>query len=287
MGAFATPWFIRSGRSTLPDLAQALRVRMAAGEPAWFPGLAATLVDEFWAARPDMDRAAYTTEGWLDATSREDTRSNSMDAPLPLHPLPQPLAGRFTAAPADVHDVGEDLIHDALGHLDRSDAGSAVRALIRSVHAVASQGPGFDLSHSEPSIPFSVLISLPTGERHAGYRIAESLLHEAMHLQLTLIESRAALVCDGEGLAYSPWQDRLRPAQGLLHGLYVFRAIRDWLLDLSSSGAGSDDARAYAGRRLSEIGDEIQQVSDLPASGALTPLGQNLAAWLLAGTDER
>lgn len=48
----------------------------------------------------------------------------------------------------------------------------------------------YDVSHSTPVLPLSIFVSVPgADERHAELRLAESIIHEAMHLQLTFIES--------------------------------------------------------------------------------------------------
>lgn len=123
-----------------------------------------------------------------------------------------------------------------------------VELLVRSIHIISSRGPGYDCSHSEPTIPFSILVSVPLGERHAALRLAESILHEAMHLQLTLIEEDTDLVTSQVEESYSPWQQQLRPAQGLLHGLYVFAAIDDWLAAQQALPNLSVDDRTYVDR---------------------------------------
>ena len=96
--------------------------------------------------------------------------------------------------------------------------GETIFTLVRSLHVLESQRDT-DVSFSSPGLPFSIFVSVPTpDERDAVIRLAESIVHEAMHLQLSLIEDGCALVTGGEDTAYSPWKQRDRPVQGVLHG---------------------------------------------------------------------
>lgn len=164
----------------------------------------------------------------------------------------------------------------------------AVEALVQCVHPLVPRGPGFDSSHSDPELPFSIFVSIPDGEPAAALRLAESILHEAMHLQLSLVEALEPLVRQpqpGERAAtgYSPWQETERPIGGLVHGLFVFRVIFDWLGALSANNSHDRDIAHYAARRRSEIRQEVESLGDLEASPALTAPGKRLVSDWLAG----
>lgn len=254
---------------------------MAIGQPCWFPGLADGLIAEFWADTM-FDAADYSTDAWL------GSMQGTPRAPIPgitsmqLEPLPPSYADRFPAPPfSTASQVAPQAIANALTRLEASGAGYPVTRLIRSVHCIAARGPGFDCSHSDPSLPFSVFVSVPLAERDGELRLAESLLHEAMHLQLTLIERQIDLVGSTAAEGYSPWQRRQRPLLGLVHGLYVFAAIQDWLTFLIVDKTMSDEDRAYARRRLRDIGEEIAQVTALVHAPTLMPFARTFAAWLL------
>ena len=129
------------------------------------------------------------------------------------------------------------------------------------------------MSHSEPTIPFSIFVSAPRpAEKDPVIRLAESLIHEAMHLQLTLVENVLPLVST-EGQGYSPWQGRPRPARGLLHGLYVFTVILHFM-DLVA--VARPDLAAKARQRRVEIEEEVAVLEDF--SGYLTEAGRALRA---------
>ncbi|MBR0553746.1 HEXXH motif domain-containing protein [Sphingomonadaceae bacterium LXI357] len=176
-------------------------------------------------------------------------------------------------------------IDTTLTQLTAGDAGGTVTHLVRAIHVIEAPGPGYDISHSEPSIPFSIFVSVPVGERHGTLRLAESLLHEALHLQLTLLERHVPMVLDTAATGYSPWQQSQRPLSGLLHGLYVFAAIDQWLALLDAAPSTSSEDRIYLTRRRAEIAEEIADVATLADAPSLTPTGHHLASWLLTSQE--
>lgn len=268
----------------MSSLERRLTAAIAADRPCWLPGIAGDLVTEFWAGST-FDPASYATQAWLGSEcARAGVLIPGMGT-MQLEPLPAQYADRFVApAFATASQFAPRAIADALTRLEASGAGDPVAHLIRSVHCINARGPGYDCSHSEPSVPFSVFVSVPYAEPDGELRLAESLLHEAMHLQLTLIERQVALTrADGEQ-CYSPWQQRQRPLLGLVHGLYVFAAIHGWLTCLAVEETISDADRAYAHRRLRDIDQEIAQVIALPNAAGLTPFGRAFVVWLLEAT---
>ncbi|MER8563296.1 HEXXH motif-containing putative peptide modification protein [Mesorhizobium sp. M0578] len=263
------------------DIGSEVARRVAANEPCWFPGLAEVLVVGFWSEMSGLDPASYSTAAWLGSAGCSMVTVPGQSQ-MAVEPVPLRFASRFEAA-AFAEEVPEaaSAIACALKRLVPGRAADAVTTLVRSVHIIRARGPGYDFSHSEPTVPFSVFVSVPLGERHAMLRLAESLLHEAMHLQLTLIEYHNPVVGAGDAYGYSPWQQRQRPVQGLFHGLYVFSAIQEWLLHLEADPRLPSDDRTYVERRLCEIGEEIKEVSTLAASSTLTDFGRTLARSLL------
>jgi HEXXH motif-containing protein len=151
---------------------------------------------------------------------------------------------------------------------------SAVSELVWRCHIVRAQDEDYDVSFSDPAIPFSVFISTPAkNDRRSILRVAESLIHETMHLQLTLFEVCCPLVDSAFSWSmYSPWKRQERPAQGILHGLYVFHILR-WMWQQVSLTARNEIDRDFALRRIIEINDEILSVRALENSPALTKSG--------------
>ncbi|WP_242130401.1 HEXXH motif-containing putative peptide modification protein [Sphingobium sp. Sx8-8] len=266
----------------MSDIGTELNVRIVANEPCWFPGLSGRLADAFWSNPQPIDHADYTTAAWL-GESRLPGASVISPHGLSLEPLPHAFEVRFRSAFPETNDVTGVVaaVGAALDQLRPGGADYMVTGLVRAIHVIEALAPGYDVSHSEPSIPFSIFVSVPIGERHGTLRLAESLLHEALHLQLTLLEQHAPLVLETDATGFSPWQQCERPVAGLLHGLYVFAGIDQWLTLLDASPLTSSEDHIYLTRRRAEIAQEIAAVATLADAPGLTPTGRRFARWLL------
>ncbi len=246
----------------------------------WFPGLAVLLVEDFWAKFGDpAGSAIYTTQGWLGEV--ED--ASVADASLIRF---GPHVSRLEALPASTRQSFSDLSFvdkesEALAEQVRAAGdiltcvdglADTLGCLVRSIH-VLSAPRDHDVSHSTPALPFSVFVSVPgADEKDALLRLAESLIHEAMHLQLTLVDRTDALVIDRRGQSYSPWKGGLRPLEGLLHGLYVFAVIHQVLALFAEMQPRSRD---YCAKRRAQIEEEVALLPLLPPDG-LSAIGQAL-----------
>lgn len=260
---------------------------------AFFPTLASDLVNDFWLRQGHtLDAVSYGTTRWLTADPLAErlaihrfaigTRDALVEA------LPANVRSRYEALDLSFRLESptcdeRSLFTEALSLLNQQpDLLETIALLVRSIHFLASPGPGYDVSHSDPDVPFSIFVSLPNAENNAALRLAESILHEAMHLQLTLIEHAVPLIRDADVKGFSPWQQKVRPVRGLMHGLYVFRVIDEWLGAVTESEL-SFDRRHYVAKRRSQIAEEIAIVSDLGSSPALTEQGGHLVQWLISG----
>jgi HEXXH motif-containing protein len=151
------------------------------------------------------------------------------------------------------------------------------------VHVTRPKRSEYDESYSDPHLPFSIFLGIDGAEQANGdLRLAEGILHECMHLQLTLMEEIVPMVSNGNERHYSPWQATMRPSQGILHGLYVFRVIQDFHRALLENGSLTPREQSYLTRRIDSIEEEIAAVGDLAASRDLTETGRWLAAALQA-----
>lgn len=198
--------------------------------------------------------------------------------------LPERLAGRFGHL-EHARTVGPealDTIRNAARLLcDVSTLAESIGRLVRALHVLRAEA-GYDVSHSEPTIPFSVFVSVPAPrEKDSVIRVAESIVHEAMHLQLTLVENELPLVAT-EGEVFSPWQRRARPVRGLLHGLYVFSAIVRFM-DLVTGS--QPELAPKAQLRRTEIEEEVGSLQDF--SQHLTAHGKALHAKCLEAVGGR
>ena len=156
-----------------------------------------------------------------------------------------------------------------------------VAAYLRTLHVLQAPGTDFDVSHSDPEVPFSIFVSIPSSEREGKLRLAESIIHECMHLQLTMIEAELPLVCDRNVLVFSPWQQTVRPLGGVLHGLYVFSVIDTYFRVLGQSCSLTQDERAFVTKRRDEIAQEVAQVAHLATAKELTNEGRVLVCYFL------
>ena len=157
-----------------------------------------------------------------------------------------------------------------------------VAGICRSLHVLLAPDRDFDLSFSDPRLPFSVFVSCPpVGEQDRVERLAENLVHEALHLQLSLVETVEPLVIDlpEEEPVFSPWKGEGRTVRGLLHAVYVFGNLRCFWKRIAATVSGSS---SFANRRIETIEYEMAQALHLAESRSLTPAGRKLAASFLA-----
>lgn len=155
--------------------------------------------------------------------------------------------------------------------------------LIRCIQVLKQDDDEIDTSYTHPEIPFTVFVSLckDTSEI-SNLRVAESILHEAMHLKLTLIEKHVDLVVpETTETFYSPWRDEQRPVRGVLHGLFVFRAILDFYSELKNNLSISNNSLNYITQRKEDITDELQSIKDIYKSQGFTLMGASLLKNLL------
>ena len=207
-------------------------------------------------------------------------------------PYPNELEGFFTEN--DLSPVNQEGIH-SIGVVKKLDdamillnavpnLAGYIAQLVRRIVVLKSANPEEDVSYSHPALPFSIFVSV-CEERsiEASARVAESILHEAMHLRLSLIQKVVNILEPGrqEGESYfAPWRHVERPVNGVLHGIFVFRAILEFFRKLAFI---SKDKRVkeYSSRRIQQISFELEQVADFYKSPALSDTGFELARQLL------
>lgn len=162
-----------------------------------------------------------------------------------------------------------------LGYVD--SVRETVEALVRSLHVIKPRDIYHDISFSEPYIPFSIFVSIAK-QRYPGdaVRLAEAVLHEAMHLQLTLVESIAPLLKRTSNRYFSPWRGEMRDASGILHGLYVFTVVARFLGKLQTMSGLDQFSLEHIERRRTEIRGQILQLETFRTSSDVTTLGMLL-----------
>ena len=156
-----------------------------------------------------------------------------------------------------------------------------VLTLVRSIHILKAENDEHDVSFSDPTIPFSIFVSIPSiRETNSSIRLAEAIIHEAMHLQLTLIESFCPLISEDDKIIFSPWKNENRQPSGVLHALYVFSVIYTSLPLLNISVE-----EFVAGRRV-EIRKQILEIDSFRSINGFTPIGHIFRDNLFARFDE-
>lgn len=186
-------------------------------------------------------------------------------------------------SPEEVSSAGVlDCLNEAIEVLGRvAGISLPISLLVRSLHLIHSEQEDCDISFSEPHLPFSIFVSVPTRRvRNDALRVAEGILHEAMHLHLTLIERVVPLTVPGSSKYFSPWRNEHRTAQGVLHAIYVFSAIHYFYCKLSSTFIRPDDMN-YITKRLAQIGGQLWQVRSFADCIDLTDEGLQLARLML------
>lgn len=229
----------------------------------WFPGLAEYLVTDL-VSRNQGRRALvdhYGTQRWLtgDANSPSaDTGTVRLGRHFSIiEQLPDYITDSFSdlTFANDESSHGCARIQEAVEVVDNVNTlADTVGCLARSIHLLRAP-IDHDISHSSPHLPFSIFVSIPEPtERDASLRVAESLIHESMHLQLTLLDIVEPLVGTSGTSGYSPWKQEIRPVEGLLHGIYVFAVIHQALGVLADLQPSS---QPYCAKRRNAIRAEV------------------------------
>ena len=155
--------------------------------------------------------------------------------------------------------------------------------LVKAIQVLRQDDPEIDTSHSDPQIPFSIFVSVcEDNSLISNLRVAESILHEAMHLKLTLIEKHIDLIVpDTQETFYSPWRDEQRPVRGVLHGLFVFSAVSQFYSSVKSEFVADNETSRFIKFRSNEINNEIKAIADFNNNPGLTLEGSALAETLI------
>lgn len=269
----------------------------------WFPDLTGALVEVGWRALGRWGLAVhnYGTARVLtgDASAPRNLVAylpTCLDAggsptAIPLEVLPSDLTLQYKEAGVSFYTAEEITGMEVLSCLDEAlcilkhvpTLLTTVLTLVKSLHVLKSESAEHDVSFSEPHVPFSIFVSAPQeNSRACALRVAEAVVHEAMHLQLTLVEQIVPLVNSANNQYFSPWRGELRHAQGVLHGLYVFCVINKFLGALRSAPLTKLDARDYIDSRRYEIHNQVRQTKSFQASEDLTEVGRMFIQHLVA-----
>ena len=233
---------------------------------------------------------SYSTSRFLDGSNPNilhtiEFSAPAVDSAVNVEWLPPALGARWGsvglqfASEADLSDMDfrETFVH-ALNLIGMNHPlEGTVAALCRSLHVLIASGRDVDVSYSDPSLPLSVFVSCPSPvERNRVERLAENVVHEALHLQLSLVERVQPLVIDGpdEEPVFSPWKDEWRTVRGLVHAVYVFGNLRCFWKGVASN---RPESAAFAQARIRTIDTEMAGAVHLVRNRSLTAAGLRLA----------
>jgi len=288
----------------MDDLAE--RIKAAIENPngeLWFPDLTADLTARAWDSlhrdiglTPDT----YGTERVLSRsisapheaiTSLKICPSISATVPaISIEVLTQKCAVQYQEqgiafySPHEIlHTTVLDCIEEALAIINQVPSlMKTVATLVRSLHVIKPEDGDHDVSFSEPHIPFSVFVSVPEKRvANDGLRIAEAIVHEAMHLQLTLIDETFPLTDSTGGTYYSPWRGEQRSVLGVFHALYVFQVVAYVLRQLRSIRDWTQDTTEYINSRCALIRRQVEEIESFEHCGKLTLGGASLSRRLI------
>jgi len=178
-----------------------------------------------------------------------------------------------------------DCLKDAVAIVSQvSSLMRPIAVLVRSLHVIKPRDDDYDVSFSEPHIPFSIFVSVPKQRTHNdALRVAEAIVHEAMHLQLTLIEQTVSLVVTSSKEFFSPWKGEYRTIRGVLHAVYVFRVIDQFLKAIQDV---HPEELSYIKSRRDEIALQFKAIQNFEECSDLTPIGGTLAKTLISDMSE-
>lgn len=103
---------------------------------------------------------------------------------------------------------------------------AAVRASVTCLVPLASRTRLGSVSASSSYAPGAVALTEPRN----GVGLAATLIHEVQHLKLNALHDLVHVYRpDAVGSFYSPWRHDPRPLAGLLHGIYAFVGVAEFL----------------------------------------------------------
>lgn len=265
--------------------------------PVWFPLLTNRLMENGWKNLLEtygIKESNYSTGGML--RSKPDEFVNNIVClnpaihvtaslpPLKVYTTPHEIESMYTQAGAMPYTSQAlqsstifECLEESLGILaSATTVYETVASLVFCMHILQPEDDHYDVSYSLPNIPFSIFVSVPSKRMaNDSLRVAEAILHEAMHLQLSLIEKVIPLVDETEEKYFSPWKNEYRHPRGILHALYVFQVIYlffDRLIQEVSSHTGIE----YISSRQKAILSQVSELKDFLDCPKLTHTGKAL-----------
>ena len=218
-------------------------------------------------------------KGQTDTESTIELKGTNIKLAIPATAL-QSFYEEHGLQVSDIQNNRNDIIDKVKSALDVlrcvPEAFSFIDKIVKSVQIIDAEQSDTDTSYSHPNIPFSIFFSVcEETSIISDFRVAESILHEAMHLMLTLIETHVDFIeLNSKETFYSPWRDEERPLRGVLHGVFVFRAIKDFYDLLASKYLDDSKEINFIKFRIEEIEKDFESLKKFPVIQGLTDFGR-------------
>ena len=233
----ATRLYTHSSQNpSLAPIPFTIREALSQSVEPWLPDISSHLAAAVWneIACMGFTPENYGTHRWLEKNPTSDriqlarlnfNRSQKcrIEALPPMSRFPYEEVGlvfsdRFTI------NSKRQLIQSALSLISTVWSLTAtIPNYLHSLHILEAAGGEYDISHSDPNLPFSIFVSVPPPVQEGRIRLAESIVHECMHLQLSIIERVSPLSRTPELQRFSPWQLTLRPVTGCTSRILCLR----------------------------------------------------------------
>ena len=271
--------------------------------PLWFPDLAASLTEQGWQELHRQTAITPSTYGTSRVLTGKGEAPHHIAATLPVYSdgedatssmmielLSEDDRCKYQRMGLAFYSQAElaastifDCLRDAISILAYVPTlQKTVGSLAQVCHILKPEDDDSDVSHSDPCIPFSIFVSVPQRRRmNDGLRVVEAIVHEAMHLQLTLIEQALPLIRPSNHTYFSPWKGEHRSPQGILHALYVFRVVDQFLEQLLALAIWTSASIDHMRNRRIEVAKQIREIETFADCPALTESGAYFVRRLL------
>ena len=265
----------------------------------WFPTLTKQLVSDGWKTiyqKYGIQESNYSTETMLHGHIGDLITATACLSPttkplqsISIYPMPEEIVAMYSYSGSKPYSFEMLKKSTVLQCLQESldilvaipTVYETVSHLVACLHILQPKDDDFDISYSLPNIPFSIFVSVPSKRMENDVlRVAEAILHEAMHLQLTLIEQCVPMIIETDKSYFSPWKNEQRHPRGVLHAIYVFCVIKQFF-ELLIKQDISTSAIQFLNERCNVISNQLTEINDFINYPYFTEAGQTLANRLL------
>lgn len=258
----------------------------------WFPTLTKQLVSDGWKTiyqKYGIQESNYSTETMLHGRIGDLITATACLSPttkplqsISVYPMPEEIVDMYSYSGSKPYSFEIPQNSTVLQCLQESldilaaipTVYETVSHLVACLHILQPKDDDFDISYSLPNIPFSIFVSVPSKRmKNDVLRVAEAILHEAMHLQLTLIEQCVPMIIETDKSYFSPWKNEQRHPRVVLHATYVFCVIKQFFELLIKQNISTSSIQ-FLNERCNVISNQLTEINDFINCPYLTEAGQ-------------